>query len=110
MNTLLKSLPRPAATLRRQAALPGVLLATLLLACAGTAAATEGEVKKVDATQGKLTIKHAEIKNLDMPAMTMVFRARPVTLLDGLQPGDLIDFTADKQDGQYVVTAIRRMK
>jgi len=40
----------------------------------------------------------------------MVFRARPVTLLDGLQPGDLIDFTADKQDGQYVVTAIRRMK
>ena len=71
---------------------------------------SEGEVRKVDLAQGKVTLRHGPLANLDMPAMTMVFRARPVTLLDGLQPGDLIDFTADKQDGQYVVTAIRRVK
>ena len=85
-------------------------LAAWLCLTAGVAGATEGEVKKVDAAQGKVTLKHAEIKNLDMPAMTMVFRARPVTLLNDLAPGDVVDFTADKVDGQYVVTALRKLR
>ena len=34
---------------------------------------TEGEVKRVDLSLGKITIKHGFIKNLDMPPMTMVF-------------------------------------
>lgn len=85
-------------------------LAAWLCLAAGAAQATEGEVKKVDAAQGKVTLKHGEIKNLDMPAMTMVFRARPVTLLNGLAPGDVVDFTADKVDGQYVVTALRKLR
>jgi Cu/Ag efflux protein CusF len=34
---------------------------------------TDGEVRKVDKEGGKLTLKHADIKSLDMPAMTMVF-------------------------------------
>lgn len=83
------------------------------LALAGTAVfahATDGEVKKVDLAQGKVTIKHSEIKNLDMPAMTMVFRARPVTLLNGLAEGDRISFAADKIEGQYIVTAIEKTK
>ena len=37
-------------------------------------AMTEGEIRKVDMDNKKLTIKHGEIKNLDMPGMTMVFR------------------------------------
>ena len=101
MNTLLSAVSTSIARL---------LLAGAAATLALGAQATEGEVKKVDAAQGKVTIKHGEIKNLDMPAMTMVFRARPVTLLDGLQPGDQIDFSADKVDGQYVVTAIRKAR
>ena len=101
MNTLLSA---PATAIAR------LLLAGAAATLAFGAHATEGEVKKVDAAQGKVTIKHGEIKNLDMPAMTMVFRARPVTLLDGLQPGDQIDFSADKVDGQYGVTAIRKAR
>jgi Cu(I)/Ag(I) efflux system periplasmic protein CusF len=93
-------LPRPAR----------VASAVVLSLAAWSALAAEGEVKKIDAAQGKLTIKHGEIKNLDMPAMTMVFRAKPVTLLDGLQAGDVIDFSADKVDGQYVVTAVRKLR
>ena len=30
---------------------------------------TDGEVKKVDLEAGKVTIKHGEIKHLDMPSM-----------------------------------------
>ena len=83
-------------------------VAATLLACAGLAAAAEGEVRKIDTAQAKVTLKHGEIKNLDMPPMTMVFKARPASLLDGLVVGDQVVFEADKADGAYVVTAIRK--
>ena len=82
--------------------------AALLAGGALLAQAAEGEVKKLDLAQGKVTIKHGEIKNIDMPAMTMVFRAKNVTLLNGLAVGDQITFEADKLDGQYLVTAIKK--
>ncbi|CDS53415.1 putative exported protein [Polaromonas sp. CG9_12] len=39
---------------------------------------TSGEVRKIDTEQGKLTIKHEAIENLQMPGMTMVFKATEV--------------------------------
>ena len=75
-------------------------------AAAPAADMSEGEVRKVDKDAKKLTIKHGEIKNLDMPPMTMVFRVRDPKLLDGVAVGDKVRFAADKVDGQYVVTAI----
>ena len=86
------------------------IAATLALLAAAPAGATEGEVRKIDHAQGKLTIKHGEIKNLQIPAMTMAYKAKPTTLLDGLTVGDKIEFSADKVDGQYVVTAVRKAK
>lgn len=80
-----------------------------VLACGALLAqAAEGEVKKLDLAQGKVTIKHGEIKNIEMPAMTMVFRAKNITLLNGLAVGDQVSFEADKVDGQYLVTAIKK--
>jgi Cu(I)/Ag(I) efflux system periplasmic protein CusF len=35
----------------------------------------------------RLAIKHGEIKNLDMPPMTMVFQVKDVALLDTVKPG-----------------------
>lgn len=87
---------------------PRVLVSALLLGACALAGATEGEVKKVDKAQGKITLKASAIKNLDMPAMTMVFRARPPSLLDGVAEGDKVDFEADKVDGQYIVTALKK--
>ena len=77
-----------------------------------TAAApqSEGEVRKVDLAQGKVTLRHGPLVNLDMPAMTMVFTAADKKLLDGLKEGDKVRFTADKQNGAYVVTAIEAAK
>jgi Cu(I)/Ag(I) efflux system periplasmic protein CusF len=83
---------------------------TLVLLAAAPAGATEGEVRKIDHAQGKLTLKHGEIKNLQIPAMTMTYKAKPNTLLDGLTVGDKVEFSADKVDGQYVVTAVRKAK
>ncbi len=89
------------------------LVATLALLLAGSAFAadlTAGEVRKVDKAAAKITIKHEDIKNLDMPAMTMVFQVKDAALLDKVKPGDTIRFAAEKQGGNYVVTTIEAAK
>ena len=57
-------------------------------ASSATAAMADGEVRKIDREQAKLTLKHGRIENLDMPGMTMVFRVASPKLLEGLKVGD----------------------
>ncbi len=66
----------------------------------------DGEVRKVDKENKKMTIRHGEIKNLDMPPMSMVFQVRDPALLDKIKPGDKIRFSAEKLEGAFVVTGI----
>jgi Cu/Ag efflux protein CusF len=88
-----------------------LLGATLALAALAQAALTDGEVRKVDSATGRITLKHGEIKNLDMPPMTMVFRVQDKALLDRVKAGDKVRFAADKDAaGQLVVTAIEARK
>lgn len=70
-------------------------------------AMTAGEVRKVDLEQGKVTLKHEAITNLDMPPMTMVFRATDPAQLNGLKPGDKVRFHAESSNGAMVVTHIQ---
>ncbi|MBG6073801.1 MULTISPECIES: copper-binding protein [unclassified Polaromonas] len=67
---------------------------------------TSGEVRKIDTEQGKLTIKHEAIENLQMPGMTMVFKATDPAMLEKMQVGDKIKFAAEKSNGALVITAI----
>lgn len=83
--------------------------ALTLAALAAHAQAYEGEVRKVEKSQGKLTLRHGELKALDMPPMTMVFRVKDAAMLEGLNVGDRVRFDADKVGGAYTVTAIRKM-
>ncbi|ALT75965.1 copper-binding protein [Paucibacter sp. KCTC 42545] len=69
-------------------------------------ALTEGEIRKVDLEQAKLTIKHGEIKNLAMPGMTMVFRVKDAAQLATLKAGDKIRFRAERGNPGYVVTEL----
>jgi len=68
----------------------------------------EGEVRRVDKAAAKITIRHAPIPYLDMPAMSMVFRAGDAALLDQVKIGDRIRFMAEKVAGGYAVTRIER--
>jgi Cu(I)/Ag(I) efflux system protein CusF len=70
-------------------------------------AGASGEVRRVDAAAGKITLTHGEIPDLKLPAMSMVYRADP-SLLQGLKPGDKVTFTARRENGQYVITAISK--
>ena len=65
-----------------------------------------GEVRKVERDNQKITIKHGEIKSLDMPPMTMVFTVKDPALLEATKPGDKVRFGVAREDGKFVVTAI----
>ena len=71
---------------------------------------SDGEVRKVDKDQGKLTLKHGPIANLDMPGMTMVFKVADRKLLDAVKTGDKVKFTAENLNGALTVTAIEVAK
>ena len=68
---------------------------------------TDAEVRRVDKDNRKITLKHGEIKNLDMPPMTMVFQLNDAAALDKLKPGDKVRFRASNEAGQYTVTEIQ---
>lgn len=74
---------------------------------AGVAAQwSEGTVKKLDKAAGKLTIAHGPLKSMDMPPMTMVFRAADAAMLDKVKVGDRIRFDATRVGGVYTVTVL----
>lgn len=85
------------------------LVGTVALAQAPAAPAlpsVEAEVRKVDARAGKITLKHRDIPNLDMPPMTMVFQVSDPAFLSQVKAGDKVHFTAEKILGAYTVMSI----
>jgi len=69
-------------------------------------AMTVGEIKRIDKESARITIKHNELKNLDMPAMTMVFQVKNLSILDQVEVGDQVSFVADSVDGKLVITRL----
>ena len=77
---------------------------------AATPATTDmasGEVRKVYTDSPKILLKHGEIKNLDMPPMTMVFNLQDKSMADRLKAGDKVRFKAAQVGGEYTVTEIK---
>ena len=68
---------------------------------------SQGEVRKVDKESQKITLKHGEIKNLEMPGMTMVFQVKEPAMLDAVKQGDKVQFKAEKAGGALVITDIQ---
>lgn len=67
---------------------------------------TDGEIRKVDKEGKKLTIRHDEIKNLDMPKMTMVFQVKDAAMLEKLKTGDKVKFSVEQNGGAMLITEI----
>ena len=68
----------------------------------------DGEVRNVDKSAKKITIKHGELKKLEMPPMTMVFEVKDPAMLDKVKQGDKVTFVAEKIGGQFTVTDIEK--
>jgi Cu(I)/Ag(I) efflux system periplasmic protein CusF len=69
-----------------------------------------GSVTKIDQEQGKITLKHGPIKNLEMDAMTMVFAVGDPTMLKTVKVGDKVKFEADRVNGRITVTKLEKTK
>ncbi len=91
----------PGAAGRDAQAAPGPQAA---LPAAGTL--VRAEIVAVDAETGRVTLRHEAIPNLDMRAMTMVFRVETPSLLEGLKAGDRVTFEAQRVNGSIQVTKI----
>ena len=89
---------------------PGAAASDPASAAVSASAASEGEVRKVDKAAKKITLKHGELKNLDMPPMTMVFLVKDDAMLERVKAGDKVRFTAEKVGGAYTITSIEAAK
>lgn len=68
---------------------------------------TKGEITKVDAKAKKLTIKHGELKSLEMPAMTMVFAVADDAMIEKAKVGQKVEFVADRVKGKITVVEMK---
>jgi Cu(I)/Ag(I) efflux system periplasmic protein CusF len=90
------------------------MLSTAFLAAASlTSAATAetlekvaGQVVKVDAERGKITLKHARIKSINMAAMTMPFKVKDAALINAVKPGDKVLFSVAMVEGELIITQL----
>ena len=85
-------------------------LSVLAVAAVGSAqdeASARGEVRRLDASKGTITIKHGAISDLNLPAMTLVYEAEPV-LLEGVQPGDQVRFKVRHENNTYRVIELKK--
>ena len=88
------------------------VLASIVTAGAAFAqnAMVHGEVKKIDAAAGKITLKHGPIKNLEMDAMTMVLRVNDPDMLKNLKVGDKVKFEAERASEGVTITKMQKSK
>lgn len=70
----------------------------------------DGEVRKVDKAGKKITLKHGEIKHLEMPGMTMAYQVKDAAILNNVKAGDKVRFMAEKSGSVVVVIAIQKAK
>lgn len=68
----------------------------------------QGEVRKLDVDKGLIVLRHGDIPNLAMPAMTMGFDVASKKMLDGLKAGDKVRFQAEMVNGKATVTELKR--
>jgi Cu/Ag efflux protein CusF len=75
---------------------------------AANSSMSHGEVKKVDMSTGKITIKHGPLENLGMEGMTMAFKVKDPAMLSQVKVGDKIDFVAEDINGALTVTKLQK--
>lgn len=69
----------------------------------------EGEVRRIDKAQSKITLRHGDIKGMDMPAMSMVFQVKSPELLDTVKVGDKVRFVMTRGDGALWILSMEKL-
>ncbi len=77
-------------------------------AASAAAEMTDGEVRRLDKARGTVVLRHGEIRNLNMGAMTMSFKLQDPTMASQLAVGDKVKFSAIQKGEDLIVTAITK--
>ena len=67
---------------------------------------TDAVVQKIDNATGVIVLKHGDIPNLAMPAMTMGFDVADKKMLDAFKTGDKVRFHVEVVKGKPTVTQL----
>ncbi len=70
---------------------------------------TDGEVRRIDNARGTVLLKHGEIRNIGMGAMTMSFKFKDPKMAEGLAVGDKVKFAAEQKGEDLIVTSIKKV-
>ena len=70
----------------------------------------KGEVVAVDKAAGKVKLKHEDVPELKWPGMTMAFPVADKAMLEGLQPGNQVEFQFVRNDGSPLIMQIKPAK
>ena len=89
-----------------------LLLLSVLLSNVSPLAAEQpewvaAEVRNVDLENDRVTLRHQEIKSLNMSAMTMSFVVEDASMLNNIKIGDSVVFTVIRKEGRLVITELK---
>lgn len=65
------------------------------------------EVRKIDLESARVTLRHEEIKSINMSAMTMPFYVRDPSMLQAIKVGDAVLFAVVREQGRLVITHLK---
>mgnify|MGYP000925988988 CR=1 FL=1 len=71
---------------------------------------TDAVVQKIDTAKGLLVLKHGDIPNLAMPAMTMGFDVADRKMLTQVKTGDKVRFHVEVMKGKPTVTHLENVR
>ena len=95
----------------RTAAALALIFGMTKAAGAQSASSIIAEVRKIDESASKITLKHGPAKSLGMDEpMTMVYRVKDPAMLGQLKVGDKVTFEAEEAASGYTVTKIQKAK
>ncbi len=73
-----------------------------------------GQIQVIDIGPGTITLLTEEMESPDksiwMPAMRMVFHVTNRRMLEGLQPGDAVEFEAARLRNAVMITNVRKLR
>jgi Cu/Ag efflux protein CusF len=102
-----------AASLANAQMSPDMKMPTATKAASATAPApvmTDGIVQSVDAAKGLVTLKHGDIVDIQMPAMTMAYGVADKTMLSQIKAGDKVKFHVEMMKNAPTVTLIEPVR
>lgn len=66
------------------------------------------EVRNIDLENARVTLRHQEIKSLNMSAMTMGFVVEDVSILKDIKIGDSVVFSVVRKEGRLVIAELKQ--